>query len=141
MFIFIRTRSGFALASSGFAFEGTTVFRCDIASEGIIVFRSEKVPLVARRGHNFIKLMLSSVCCNKLLALWNLVSSVFEVSFWAEALEPYTIYTILGTMSPLSTPVTDSISNLIDVYMWQDRFGLIQSRFGRPGSSEVPCNL
>ena len=38
-FLFIRARSGFALANSGFAFEGTTVFRCGIATEGITVFR------------------------------------------------------------------------------------------------------
>ena len=49
-FIFIRTRSGFALASSGFAFERTTVFRCDIASEGIIVFRSEMLLLLQGGG-------------------------------------------------------------------------------------------
>ena len=35
----------------------------------------------------FLKLMLSSACCNKFLILWDLVSSFFEVSFWAEALE------------------------------------------------------
>ena len=75
--------------------------------------------------------MLSAVCCNKFLTLWDLVSSVFEVSFWAEALEPWTIDIIMGTMSPLSTPVTDNISNLIDAYMWWDRFGFFQSRSGK----------
>ena len=87
-FLFVRARSGFALASSGFANEGTSLFRCDIASEGISVFRSEMLPLLARRRRDFLKLMLSSECCNKFLTLWDLMSSVFEVSFWAEALEP-----------------------------------------------------
>ena len=38
----------FALANSGFAFERTTVFRCGIATEGITVFRSTMLPLIAR---------------------------------------------------------------------------------------------
>ena len=87
-FLFIRARSGFALANSGFAFEGTTVFRCGIATEGIAVFRSEMLPLVARRRRDCLKLMLSAVCYNKFSTLWDLVSSVFEVSFWANAFEP-----------------------------------------------------
>ena len=74
-------------------------------------------PFIARTRHGFLKLVLSGVCCNKFLTLWDLVSSVFEVSFRAEAFEPYTIDVIMRTMSPLSTPVTDSISNLIDAYM------------------------
>ena len=88
MFLFIRARSGCALANSRFAFEGTTVFRCDIATEGITVFRSEVLPLIARRARGCLKLVLSAVCCNKFLTLWDLVSSVFEVSFWAKAFEP-----------------------------------------------------
>ena len=87
-FLFIRARSGFSLANSGFASEGTTVFRCDIASERVTVFRSKIVPLIARRRRDFLKLMLSAVICNEFLTLWDLVSSVFEVSFWEEALEP-----------------------------------------------------
>ena len=71
----------YKLASSGFAFEGTTVFRRDIASEGIAIFRSEMRPLIARRRRDLFKLTLSSVCCNKFFTLWNLVSSVFEVGF------------------------------------------------------------
>ena len=81
IFLFIRARSGFALANSGFGFEGTIVFRCDFAFEGITGFRSEMLPLVVRRRRDFLKLMLSAVCCNKLLTLWDLVSSVFDVSF------------------------------------------------------------
>ena len=69
MSLFLRTRSGFALANSGFAFERTTVFRCDIASEGTTAFRSETVPLIARRRRDFLNLMLSAVCCNKFLTL------------------------------------------------------------------------
>ena len=90
MFPFVRARSGlFALANSGFAFEGTTVFRCGIATEGITVFRSKTLPpLSARRIRDCLKLVLSAVCCNKFLTLWDLVSSVFEVSFWAKAFEP-----------------------------------------------------
>ena len=87
-FLFIGAKSRFALARSGFAFEGAIVFRCDIASVGITVFRSETLPLVARRRRDFFKLTLSSVCCNKFLTLGDLVSSVFDVSFWAEAYEP-----------------------------------------------------
>ena len=88
MFLFVRARSGFALANSKFTFEGTSVFRCDIAYKGINVFRSEILSLIARRRCDCLKSMLSAVCCNKFLTLWDLVSSVFEVSFWAEALEP-----------------------------------------------------
>ena len=159
IFLFIRATSGFALASRGFAFERTTVFRCDIASEGITVFRStmllliartlansgfafegttvfrwgvategiavfrrtmlpliartfansgfafegttvlrcgtttggiskQELPLIARRRRDCLKLMLSAVCCDKFLTLWDLVSSVFEVSFWAKSFEP-----------------------------------------------------
>ena len=87
VFLFEPDLDLFSLASSGFAFEGTTVFWCDIASEGITVFRSEMLPLVARRRRDFFKLMLSSVCCHTFLTLRNLVSLVFEVSFWAKALE------------------------------------------------------
>ena len=76
------------LANSGFAFEGTTVFRCGIATGGITVFRSRMLPLIARRRRDCLKLMLSTVCCDKFLTLWDLVSSVFEVSFWAKAFEP-----------------------------------------------------
>ena len=71
-----------ALANSGFAFEGTTVFRRGIATGGIAVFRSRMLPLIARRRRDCLKLMLSAVCCDKFLTLWDLVSSVFEVSFW-----------------------------------------------------------
>ena len=84
--------------------------------------------LIARRRRDYLKLMLSAVCYNTFLTLWDLVSSVFEVSFWAEALEPYTIYIIIGILFPLSTPVTDNISNLIDAYMWGGRFGFSPSR-------------
>ena len=45
--------------------------------EGTIVFRSDMLPLIARRRRDFHKLMLSAVCCNKFLILWDLVSSVF----------------------------------------------------------------
>ena len=86
--LFIRARSGFGLANSGFAFEGTIVFRCDIVSEEITVFRSKMLPLFARRRRDSLKSMLSAVCCNKFLTLWDLVSSVFEVILWAEAFEP-----------------------------------------------------
>ena len=65
---------------------GELLFLYDIASEGITVFRSLMLPFVARRRRDFLKLMLSSVYT--FLTLWDLVSSVFEVSFWAEALEP-----------------------------------------------------
>ena len=75
-------------ANSGFVFEGTTVFRCGITTGGIAVFRSWMLPLIARRRRDCLKLMLSAVCCNKFLTLWDLVSSVFEVSFWAKAFEP-----------------------------------------------------
>ena len=78
-------------ANSGFVFEGTTVFRCGITTGGIAVFRSRMLPLIARRRgvrRGCLKLMLSAVCCNKFLTLWDLVSSVFEVSFWAKAFEP-----------------------------------------------------
>ena len=68
-------------ASSGFAFEETTVFRGDNASEGISIFRSEMLPLVARRRRELFKLMLSSVCCKEFFTLWNLANSVLEVSF------------------------------------------------------------
>ena len=70
-----------ALANSGFAFEGTTVFRRGIATGGITVFRSRMLPLIARRRRDCLKLMLSAVCCYKFLTLWDLVGSVFEVSF------------------------------------------------------------
>ena len=123
MFLFIQARSGFALANSGFAFKGTTVFRCGIATEGITVFRNKMLPLIARRRRDCLKLILCAVCCSKFLALWDLVSSALEVSFWAEAFKPYTIDIIMGTMSPLSTPVTDNISNLRG-----DRFRSFQSR-------------
>ena len=75
-------------ANSGFVFEGTTVFRCGITTGGIAVFQSWMLPLIARRRRDCLKLMLSAVCCNKFLTLWDLVSSVFEVSFWAKAFEP-----------------------------------------------------
>ena len=39
IFHFIRARSEFAFVSSGFAFEGTTVFRCGTATEVFTVFR------------------------------------------------------------------------------------------------------
>ena len=123
MFFFIQARSGFALANSGFAFKGTTVFRCGIAAEGIAVFRNKMLPLIARRGRDCLKLILSAVCCSKFLTMWDLVSSALEVSFCAEAFEPYTIDIIMGTVSPLSTPVTDNINNLID-----DRFRFFQRR-------------
>ena len=38
------------------------------------------------RRRDFVKLMLSSVCCNKFLILWDMVNSVFEVSFRSEVL-------------------------------------------------------
>ena len=61
-FLFILTTSEFALASIVLSFEGTTVFRCDIASEGTIrYFDAEMFSLIARRRWNFVKLMLSSV--------------------------------------------------------------------------------
>ena len=41
-----------ALANSGFAFEGTTVFRWGVATEGIAVFRSTMLPLIARTFAN-----------------------------------------------------------------------------------------
>ena len=88
MFLFIRARSGFALANSGFAFEGTAVFRCGIATEGIIDFRSRMLPLIARRRRDHLKLMLGAVCCDAFLTVWDLVSSVLEVGFWAKAFEP-----------------------------------------------------
>ena len=75
-----------ALANSGFAFEGTTVFRRGIATGGITVFRSKMLPLIARRRRDCFKLMLSAVYCDKFLTLWDLVSSVFEVSFWRKPL-------------------------------------------------------
>ena len=75
-----------ALANSGFAFEGTTVFRRGIATGGITVFRSRMLPLIARRRRDRLKLMLSAVCCDKFLTLWDLVNSVFEVSFWRKPL-------------------------------------------------------
>ena len=70
-----------ALANSRFAFEGTTVFRCGIVTGGTTVFRSRMLPLIARRRRDCLKLMLSAVCCDKFLTLWDLVSSVFEISF------------------------------------------------------------
>ena len=75
-----------ALANSGSAFEGTTVFRRGIATGGITVFRSRMLPLIARRRRDCLKLMLSAVCCDKFLTLWDLVNSVFEVSFWRKPL-------------------------------------------------------
>ena len=49
IFLFIRARFGFALASRGAAFERTTtVFRCDIASKRITVLRSTMLLLIAR---------------------------------------------------------------------------------------------
>ena len=74
------------LANSGFAFEGTTVFQRGIATGGITVFRGRMLPLLARRRHDCLKLMLSAVCCDTFLTLWDLVSSVFEVSFWRKPL-------------------------------------------------------
>ena len=56
------------------------------------------------------------------------MSSVSEASFWAKALELKTIDIIMGTMSSFCTPVTDNAGNLIDAYVWQDRFIFIQSR-------------
>ena len=41
-----------ALANSEFAFEGTTVFRWGVATEGIAVFRSTMLPLIARTFAN-----------------------------------------------------------------------------------------
>ena len=79
---YILPRITRALANSGFAFEGTTVFRRGIATGGIPVFRSRMLPLFARRRRDCLKLMLSVVCCDKFLTLWDLVNSVFEVSFW-----------------------------------------------------------
>ena len=84
-FLFIRIKSGYyVLGSSGFSFEGTTVIRYGIASEGTTLFRCEMLRLVARVRRNFVKLMLSSACW--FLTLWDLVSSIIDVSFWAEAL-------------------------------------------------------
>ena len=80
-FFSFRARCRFALANSGFVFEGATVFRCDIAPKGITVFRSKMLPFIARRRRDFLKLVLSSVCCNKFMTLWDLLSSAFEVSF------------------------------------------------------------
>ena len=88
IFLFILARSGFALANSGFTFEGTTIFRCGIATEGITIFRSSMLPLIAWRRRDCLKLMLSAVCCDKFLTLWDLMRSIFEVSFWACAFEP-----------------------------------------------------
>ena len=116
------------LRIAGSLSRGLPVLRSDIASEGISVFRSEMLPLIARRRRDFLKLMMSAVCCNKFLALWDLVSSVFEVSVWTEAFEPGTIDITMGTMSLLSTPVTNIISNLTGAYMWRDRFGFFQSK-------------
>ena len=76
------------LANSEVAFEGATVFRCGIATGGIAVFRSRTLPLNPRRRRDCLKLMLSAVWCDKFLTLWDLVSSVFEVSFWAKAFQP-----------------------------------------------------
>ena len=88
MFIFIRARSGSALANSGFAFERTTVFRCDIAFPAEITgFRTEMLPPVARMRRDCLKLVLSAVCGNKFLTLWDLMSSVFEISFGTKAFE------------------------------------------------------
>ena len=64
------------LANSGFAFEGTTVVRCGIATEGITVFRSRMLAFIARRRRDCLELMLSAVCCDEFLTLWDLVSSV-----------------------------------------------------------------
>ena len=74
------------------------MFRRGIASQEAIIFRGEMFPLVARRRHDFVKLILSSVCCNKVLTLWDLAGSVFEVSFWGEALERCTIDIVMGTV-------------------------------------------
>ena len=87
-FASIQARSGFALANSRFTFEGTTVFWCDISFEGITVFRSKMLLLIGRRRCDFLKLMLSAVCCNKFKTMGDLMSSVFVVSFWTEALKP-----------------------------------------------------
>ena len=96
------------LATSGFAFEGTTVFRWDVATEGIAVFQSTMLPLIARtlansgfafEGTTVFRCGIATggitvFQCFRLLqgggflTLWDLVSSVFEVSFWAKAFEP-----------------------------------------------------
>ena len=76
------------LANSGFTFEGTTVFQCGVATEGIADFRSRMLPFITRRRRDCFKWMLSAVCCDKFLTLWDLVSSVFEVSFWAKTFGP-----------------------------------------------------
>ena len=57
------------------------MFHCDTASQETTVFRGEMFPLVERRRRDFVELILSSICCKKVLTLWDLVSSVFEVSF------------------------------------------------------------
>ena len=41
-----------ALTNSGFAFEGTTVFRWGVATEGVAVFRNTMLPLIARTFAN-----------------------------------------------------------------------------------------
>ena len=92
------------------------------------------IPLVTRRSYFVVKLIVSSVCCNRFLALWG--RSIIEVSFYAEALEPQTIDIIMVTVYALFTPMIDSISNFIDVFMWQNRFRFIQSRCRQSISSK-----
>ena len=77
-----------ALANNGFAFEGTNAFRCGIITGGVTIFRSRMLPFIARRGGDRLRSMLSTVCCDKFLTLWDLVNSVFKVSFWAKAFDP-----------------------------------------------------
>ena len=93
---------------------------------GLPPFEARSLRLL-QGGGDCLKLVLCAVCCNKFLTFWDLVSSVFKVSFWAEVFEPWTIYIVMGTMFPLSKPETDNISNLIYACMWRNRFGFFQS--------------
>ena len=76
------------LRISGSLSRGLSYFGAISLPRGLPSFGAISLSLGARRRRDFLKLMLSAVCCNKFLTLWDPVSSVFEVSFWAEAFEP-----------------------------------------------------
>ena len=79
IFLFIRSRFGFALAISGFAFGETAVFRCGIATEGITVFRCS----IATEG---ITVFRGSIATEGITIFWCGVATGGLPSFGASSL-------------------------------------------------------
>ena len=73
-----------ALANSGFAFEGTTVFRWGVATEGIVVCRSTMLPLIAKTFANSVQTLVS---CHlgvesdtPLVTIWNILCTALAMA-------------------------------------------------------------